>query len=512
MPTTACSMTGIEKSFGPNRVLRRIDLHLPKGQVTVLMGANGAGKSTLVKVLCGVHQPDAGTMTLFGAPYAPVSPADAQENGVVTVHQSIDDGVAPDLDVASNLLLDRLATGQLGLFLNRAAMRRQAREIAAAIGLEVDVRAQVADLGVADRQMVAIARAMTRSPKVLVLDEPTSSLSSAEADRLFAFLDNLRRTGVAILYISHRMSDIRRIADRIVTMRDGRISGVFDGPELDYEGAVTAMLGEKLGQVDVNVADRGDRALVLDHVQLSEGSAPIDLVIHHDEVVAITGLLGSGKSALAAMLFGLSRPAGGRIELSGETYAPGSPKDAISQGVFLCSKDRATNGVIPDFDIADNMALPFLERFSALSFLREAAISRMADRMIADLGIVCQGNSDSIGTLSGGNQQKVMVARWLAQPSRVLVLDEPFQGVDIKARRDIGNHIRASAKGRATIVFAAEVDEALEIADRVIILHEQALVGEHINRNVDLAGLLAQYSGGPVEAAQTAKQQAHRQE
>ena len=491
----ACEVAGLRKSFGLNQVLHDIDLDLPGGQVTVLMGANGAGKSTLVKVLCGVHTPDGGQIRLFGEPFAPVSPSDAQSKGVVTVHQSIDDGVAPDLDVASNLLLDRMAAGETGLMLNRRAMRRQAHMIASSIGLEVDVAARVHELDVADRQMVAIARAMTRNPKVLILDEPTSSLSAAEAERLFAFLDRLRGTGVAILYISHRMSDIRRIADRIVAMRDGRIAGVFEGDRLDYEGAVTAMLGQKLGQVDVTLADQGDRALVFEAVRIEPDSPPIDLVVHHNEVVAITGLLGSGKSALASMLFGLSQPAAGRILLAGEVHAPASPKEAVRAGVFMSQKDRATNGVIADFNIADNMILPFLDRHSTASFLRPGHISAAVDRMIGELGIVCHGPGDGIGTLSGGNQQKVMVARWLAQPSRLLVLDEPFQGVDIKARRDIGARIRKSAKGRATLIFAAEIDEALEIADRVIVLHERTLVGEHVNRDVDMAVLLAEYSG-----------------
>lgn len=491
----ACEIRNLRKSFGPNEALRDVDLDLPGGQVTVLMGANGAGKSTLVKALCGAHTPDSGEMRLFGERFAPVSPSDAQAQGVVTVHQSIDDGVAPDLDVASNLLLDRLAGGELGVFLNRREMRRQAREIAASIGLEVDVAAQVRDLGVADRQMVAIARAMTHSPKILILDEPTSSLSAAEAERLFAFLERLREKGVTILYISHRMSDIRRIADRIVAMRDGRIAGVFEGDDLDYEGAVTAMLGQKLGQAEVAPADAGEPALVFEGVRIAEDSPPMDWVAHHNEVVAITGLLGSGKSALAAMLFGLAQPAGGRILLEGEAFAPASPQEAVRAGVFMCPKDRATNGVVGDFDIAGNMVLPFLERFCGAGFLRPARVGAAVDAMIEAMGIVCRGRGDGIGTLSGGNQQKVMVARWLAQPCRVLVLDEPFQGVDIKARRDIGAHIRESAFGRATVVFVAEVDEALEIADRVVVLHEQALVGEHLNCDIDMSVLLSEYSG-----------------
>jgi len=503
MNAPACRIAGIEKSFGPNKVLRKIDLDLPEGQVTVLMGANGAGKSTLVKILCGVHAFDAGELTLFGRPFAPSSPADAFDLGVVTVHQSIDDGVIPDLDVASNLLLDRLTEPSAGFFLNSRRMRAQAREVAAAMQLDVDVTTPVANLGVADRQMIAIARAMARNPKLLILDEPTSSLSAAEANRLFDFIDRLRETGVAILYISHRMSDIRRVADRIVAMRDGRISGVFEGDPLDYEGAVTAMLGQEMAQVDVNVGARGDSTMVFEGLKLSDAGEAIDLTVHKNEVVAITGLLGSGKSALASILFGLRKPAAGAITLDGAPYAPRSPVDAIAAGVFLSPKDRSSNAVIPEFDIANNITLPFLAQHARFSFLNRAKLRATAERMIDTLGVVCQGHTDGIETLSGGNQQKVMVARWLSQPSRVLVLDEPFQGVDIKARRDIGDHIRKTAQGRATIVFVSELDEALEIADRIVVLHEHALVGDHINSNIDLPLVLSQYSGKAKEPGDT---------
>ena len=495
MTVAVCEIRGIEKAFGPNLVLRDIALDLPQGEVTVLMGANGAGKTTLVKILCGVHAADAGDIVLFGQPFRPASPADAYDKGVVTVHQSIDDGVIPDLDVASNLLLDRLTGPTSSLFLNDAAMRREASEIAAAMRIDVDVRAPVSALGVADRQMIAIARAMARNPKLLILDEPTSSLSANEAERLFDLIDRLKDSGVAVLYISHRMSDIRRIADRLVSMRDGRMSGVFETQPLDYEGAVTAMLGHAMTEVDLTPRAGGTPVLELKGLRLSAHGAPIDLVARQGEVLAVTGLLGSGKTRLAATLFGEAPPVGGDMQLDAKPFSPTSVREAIRAGVFLCPKDRASNAVIPDFDLTGNITVPFLKRHAAFSLLRSAGIRAAADAMIETLGIVCRSGRDDIGTLSGGNQQKVMVARWLYQPCHLLVLDEPFQGVDIKARRDIGRHIRDTADARATIVFVAELDEALEIADRILVLHEQALVGEHLNADVDLASLLAQVSG-----------------
>ncbi len=495
MQNIAVELTAITKTFGENAVLRGIDLELGAGQVTVLMGANGAGKSTLVKVLCGVHSANTGTVKLYGEVFNPSSPSEAIRAGVVTVHQSINDGVIPDLDVASNLMLDHLAKPGSGFFLNKKKNNAEARKIAAAMALDVDVTQPVSELGLADRQLVAIARAMAHKPKLLILDEPTSSLSAAEAKRLFTLLDRLRDSGVAILYISHRMSDIRRIADRIVSMRDGKISGVFDEAPLDYESAVRAMLGHSLTDANIQIPDVGKPVMQLKNIGLQQGSQPFTVDLHANEVVAITGLVGSGKTELASVLFGLNKPSSGEIALMGAPYKPASQAEAIAAGVFLCPKDRASNAVIQDFNIAMNISVPFLDRHSAFSFLKNKSERSTAQRTISELGIVCQSDTDEIGSLSGGNQQKVMVGRWLAQASSVLVLDEPFQGVDIKARRDIGAKIRGTAAGRATVIMVSEIDEALEIADRIIVMNDHTIVGDHRNENINLNLVLTQVVG-----------------
>ncbi len=495
MTAQAITIRGLTKAFGRNTVLRGVDLDLPARQVTVLMGANGAGKSTLVKVLCGVHPADGGEVLLDGRPFRPGSPAVALRAGVVTVHQNINDGVVPDLDVASNLLLDSLAEGQ-GLFLNGRRMREDARRIADSVGLDVDVRRTVAGLALADRQLVAIARAMVHRPRLLILDEPTSSLSMAEANRLFSLIDRLRAEGVAILYISHRMSDIRRLADRIVSMRDGQVSGLFEGQTLDYSGAVRAMLGHEITEVDIAIPPRGGPVLQAKGLRLRHESRPFDLTLYRNEVVAITGLVGSGKSALAGALFGLGAPVAGDIRLEGQPYRPASPGQAVEAGVFLAAKDRLVNAVVPAFDIQQNLTLPFTSRHAGpLSLMRRAAERAVAQRTIAAMGVVCQGPRDGILTLSGGNQQKVVVGRWMAEASRLLILDEPFQGVDIQARRDIGRRIRDSAAERATLVLCAEIDEALEVADRILVMSEHTIVGDHRNENIDLGRLMAEVTG-----------------
>ncbi|WP_448425513.1 sugar ABC transporter ATP-binding protein [Martelella sp. FOR1707] len=493
--TAVFRIDGLRKAFGPIQVLDGVDLRLRSGEVTVLMGANGAGKSTLVRTVTGLYRPDSGTITLAGKPFTPATPAEAIRAGVVTVHQNINDGVAADLDVATNLVLDRLTGRGASVFFNPYRIRKQARVVAEAMGLSLDLSAQVSDLSLADRQMVAIARAMAHKPRVLILDEPTSSLSSAEADRLFALLDRLRADGVAILYISHRMSDIRRLADTIVTLRDGRISGVFEGPELDYKGAVDAMLGRTISHGHVDVQDGGAEVFFATDLQIAPGKKPFSMALREGEIVAVTGLVGVGKTVLAETLFGARRPHSGQMMLEGRAYAPKNPGAAIASGVFLVAKDRAVSGIVPDFNIYENISLPFLKRLSSFGIMSRSREKAQARDQISGLNVVCRTERDAMQTLSGGNQQKVMVGRWLSHDARLLILDEPFQGVDIAARRDIASTLRQSAGGRATLVFLTELDEAFEIADRILVMSEHTIVGEHRNLEVDLDTLLAQIAG-----------------
>ncbi|RCS25340.1 sugar ABC transporter ATP-binding protein [Phyllobacterium salinisoli] len=486
---------GLRKSFGPNQVLGGVDLELRAGVITVLMGANGAGKSTLVRIVSGVYDRDAGRITLAGQVFSPSSPAEAIRAGVVTVHQNINDGVVADLDVATNLTLDRLNGRGAPLVFNPRRVRREAAAVAARMGLSIDLTARISDLSLADRQMVAIARAMAHEPKVLILDEPTSSLSSAEAERLFQVVERLRARGVAILYISHRMSDIRRLADTIVSLRDGRISGIFEDQPLDYEGAVNAMLGKKISAGDISVRAATAPVLHAANLQLTPTSRPFSLTLGGGEVVAITGLVGVGKTALAETLFGVRAPVSGGMTLDGADYAPRSTRQAIERGVFLVAKDRGENGIVPGFNIYENISLPFLKRISNFGITSRRSERDLARTQIASLGVVCRSERDEMSTLSGGNQQKVMVGRWLTQASRVLILDEPFQGVDISARRDLAAKLRASAIGRATLVFVTELDEAFEIADRILVMSEHTLVGEHRNADINVDKLLAEIAG-----------------
>ena len=296
------------------------------------------------------------------------------------------------------------------------------------------------------------------------------------------------------------MSDIRRLADRIISMRDGVISGTFETKPLDYEGAVNAMLGRKVQLGEIVVEDGAKPLFSAEGVRISAGARPFSLTLREGEVVAVTGLVGVGKTALAETLFGLRPPLSGSMSLQGRPFRPRTAGEAIEAGVFLVAKDRAENGIVKDFNIYENISLPFLRRLSRFGVSRRRTERAQAREQISSLGIVCRGERDPMSTLSGGNQQKVMVARWMSQPARLFILDEPFQGVDISARRDIAAKLRASARGRATLIFVTELDEALETADRILVMSEHTIVGEHRNAGLDMDRLLNEVAGQPARS------------
>src|SRR3984957_17813511 len=337
----ALSLRSMSKSFGPTRALENVDLLLRRGEVVALLGANGAGKSTLAKIASGVVEPDHGQISINGRPVRFSSPRSARESGVVTVHQATDQLGVAGISVAQNLVLDELCGGSFSTLAGTREIKRRAAEVAANIGLDLPLDEDYGAFGPAQRQLIAIARAIAAKASVLILDEPTASLGAAEAERLFEVVDRLRSQGVAILYISHRMGDIRRLADRVVVLRDGR--QVFEQRRpLDLAAAFRHMVGRDLGEVltDRAADSSGEPVLRLDQVQLRADSRPFDLDIRAGEIIAVTGALGSGKSNLLGALFGLSKFASGRAVLDGVEWSPKGPADAIAGGVFLAGEDR----------------------------------------------------------------------------------------------------------------------------------------------------------------------------
>lgn len=476
----AVSLRDVGKSFGGKTVLASVSLDIAPGSVVALLGANGAGKSTLIKILSGVHTDHSGEVRVAGEPAALQSPLAARQLGIQTVHQRIGEGIVPGLTVAENLVFEELAQQRGNPFLGGRRVLARAREIQAALGLDWSdavLRGDVTELGVSDRQLLILARALATRPRLLILDEPTSALSATEAERLFALVERMRDDGIAVLYVSHRLGEIDALADRLVVLRDGRLTEDQAKP-FDWDTALRAMLAQAQEATTARPVREGERgegqddvALSLRGVRLFEGRAPLDLDLRVGEVTGVVGLLGAGKTELARGLFGAEPFTAGAVELDGKPYEPRRPADAIRAGVHLVPEDRHADALVPGWSLAQNISLPFLKSLSRLGLVNTAKEDSLGRDTIDALGVVARDEHSTVEELSGGNQQKVVVGRWLAQQPRVLILDEPFRGVDIGARRDIGRRARAlAAEGAAVLVLSADVDEVLEVADRVVVL------------------------------------------
>ncbi|MEU1477558.1 sugar ABC transporter ATP-binding protein [Streptomyces sp. NPDC005760] len=472
----AVALREVSMAFGGKTVLESVTLDIAPGSVVALLGANGAGKSTLIKILSGVHTGHGGVVRVAGEPAALQSPLAARQLGIQTVHQRIGEGIVPGLSVAENLVFEELAQARGNPFLNGGKLLARAREIQAGLGLDWSdavLRRDVTELGISDRQLLILARALATRPRLLILDEPTSALSAAEAERLFALVERMRDDGIAVLYVSHRLGEIDALADRLVVLRDGRLTEDQVRP-FDWDSALRAMLAqaqEATTARPVREGVEGDVVLSLRGVRLFEGRAPLDLDLRTGEVTGVVGLLGAGKTELARGLFGAEPFATGSVELEGKPYRPKRPSDAIRGGIHLVPEDRHADALVPGWSLAQNISLPFLKSLSRAGLVQRSQEDALGRDTIEALGVVARDEHSTVEELSGGNQQKVVVGRWLAETPRVLILDEPFRGVDIGARRDIGRRARTlAAEGAAVLVLSADVDEVLEIADRVVVL------------------------------------------
>jgi len=492
----AIEIKTIKKKFGSNTVLHDVSFNIEGGKVLALLGANGAGKSTLVKILSGVYQADEGSVIINGETIDFTNPQKARDAGIITVHQIINDGVIQDLSIAENLLLDRLCDGRFSLFLSKKALYKQAKPLAEKIGLDLPLDTKVSELSQADRQLVAIARAISDKPKLLILDEPTSSLSETEAVKLFEAVKTMRAQGVAVVYISHRMSDIRLLADQIAALREGKIVGWFE-PPLDYNGAVDSMLGHAIAEVRHSFVEGKDDMLTLKNIQLKSDSNPFNLTFKTGEVVVLTGLLSSGCASVIEGIFGMNKFASGEFELNKKDWSPKNPQHAINSGIYAVQEDRGNNALIPAFSIEQNVSLPFLKKFSTLGFINTSIEKQKVNDSIEMTKVKYTSQDELILTLSGGNQQKVMIARWMLNDCKALLLNEPFQGVDISSRRQIGELLRTTANNRATIVICTDVEEALEIADRIIVFNHNNMIAEHRIDDIDMPTLIKQIAASP---------------
>ena len=473
--TTAIEMRDITMSFGANEVLKGINLELEPGKVTAILGANGAGKSTLIKVLSGVYNDYGGTVIIDGVAVDIDHPTTARSYGIEAVHQKIADGVVPGLSVAENFLFEAIVNNDVPRASSLRGLMPKARDVASVLDLDWSdevLRSDIYELPIADQQLLLLARALVHEPRLLILDEPTSALSEREADRLFEVIRRLRDDGVAVLYVSHRLAEIDAIADRLLVLRDGVFVNDQSRP-FDWPQALHSMLGvaeadphDRTGELHGT-----DNVLCLEGIQLLPRSSPFDLSIRDSEVTGVFGLLGSGGSELARGIFGVDAFKEGTMKLAGEPYKPKEPADAIARDVYMVPEDRAATTIIKEWTISMTSTFPFLRDVSRFAVLNPMAEAKVGRSVVEEFGVVAQGPNDPVVSLSGGNQQKVVVGRWLRKQPTVMVLNEPFQGVDVGARHDLAEKTReVAAAGSAVIVMSTDLEEIMQVSDRVIVL------------------------------------------
>ena len=467
-------MQDVGKSFGATRALDGVSLTVGAGEVRALIGENGAGKSTLMKVLSGAIRPDSGTMTLDGEPYAPRGPREALSRGVAMIYQEL--ALAPALTVEANILLgqERSSGGWLHL--------REHRRIAAE-ALELlehpDIRpeARVGDLGVGAQQLVEVARALVSKARVIVFDEPTSSLSERDAQRLFAIIDRLRDRGMAIVYISHFLEEVRRVAQTYTVLRDGRSVGEGTLAETDERSIIARMIGRDPGELFPRVPhEPGEPILELSGFRASERGKPVELVVRRGEIVGLAGLVGAGRTRLVRAIFGLGPVVDGRVRVAQSDDGSARPRRRIENGVGFLSEDRKGEGLALNLAIEDNMTYPGLRRHARGGWLRLGERRREVNDWIQRLRIAAAGPRQPVGGLSGGNQQKVALARLLHQRADVLLLDEPTRGIDVGSKAQIYRLLgELAAQGKAILVVSSYLPELFGICDRIAVMSRGAL-------------------------------------
>ena len=493
---------GVTKRFAGVTALDSVDFAVRPGESLALMGENGAGKSTLIKVLTGVYQPDDGELLLGGVPAKFARPLDAQRSGVSTIYQEVN--LIPLMSVAQNIFLGREPRNRFGL-INFARMYSDARGLLDVYGIDVDVRRPLRSLALGIQQMVALARSVSINARVVIMDEPTSSLEAREVETLFSVVSLLREQGIAIVYVSHRMDEIYRVAERVIVLRDGRVVHVGGLAELPRVELISLMLGRSVEKVTRGGATAfggshsSSAPPVLVAVDLSRKHQidGIDIQIRPGEVVGLGGLLGSGRSETLKALAGVMQLDRGTVTIDGKTVTSGSVPAAIRAGIVMLPEDRKAEGIVPGLSVRDNIVLAALPRLSHGGFSSKKNQDAVVEVFMKRLHIKASSPDQIVSELSGGNQQKVMIARWLAMAPKVLLLDEPTRGIDVGAKAEVQALIDELAReGLAIVLVSSEVEEVVEGSARVIVLRDGSLETELDGDDVNEDRLLAALAGG----------------
>jgi monosaccharide-transporting ATPase len=486
-PECVLRLDGVSKRFGAVLALDAVGLRLRAGEVHALMGQNGAGKSTLIKLLTGVYPADSGSIHLAGSLIEPATPLAAQTLGISTVYQEVN--LCPNLSIAENIFAGRYPRrGWAALrSIDWRRMERETRALLARLGMAagLDVTQPLHRFSVAVQQMVAIARALSVRASVLILDEPTSSLDESEVDQLFAVMRRLRGEGLALLFVTHFLDQVYAVADRITVLRNGRYIGEWMTKELPAPALIAAMAGRDVvfagADGHTNGAAHAARSARLSASGLGakQRLAPTDLSLYDGEVVGVAGLLGSGRTELARLLFGLDSADSGQVQVAGRPVRMNTPAQAVRQGLAFCPEDRQAEGVVAGLCVRENIVLALQARQGLWPNIGPKRQQELADRYIALLGIKTPDADTEIGMLSGGNQQKVVLARWLAIAPRLLILDEPTRGIDVAAKQDLMNEVlRLARQGLSVLFISSEIEEVLRLSDRVLVMRDRRKAGE----------------------------------
>ncbi|MBW4706227.1 sugar ABC transporter ATP-binding protein [Roseobacter sp. YSTF-M11] len=492
--TPALRLEGIVKTFPGVRALDGVSFSVMPGEVHALMGENGAGKSTLMKVLGGIYQPDAGQILIEEAPTVMASPLEAKAKGVVFIHQEL--SLADELSVAENVYLGELPRKSFGR-VDWDRLYADTERILDRLKVGFTPQTLVGDLSIANKQMVEIARALTVDAKAVIFDEPTASLTDAEKDVLFEVIADLKARNVGIIYISHRMEEIFRITDRVSVLRDGQHTGTAITADTNEEAVTQMMIGRKL-DLSRNVAhhELGDVALEVRNLSCGHLYKDVSFKIRRGEVVGFYGLVGAGRTEIAETLFGLRDPSAGQILLDGQALRITSPTDAIERGISLVPEDRKGQGLVLGMNCRDNMTLPQVDDLKAGPFVAEGAEVAIFDQYRDRLDIRTPGWKQLVGNLSGGNQQKIVIGKWLSMHPNVLIVDEPTRGIDVGSKSEIHNLIRdLAAQGYAVIVISSEMPEVLHVADRIYALFQGRITREFTSEDVTEDSLVRAISG-----------------
>jgi ABC-type sugar transport system ATPase subunit len=481
----------VSKRFPGIQALSNINLTLNRGEVHALVGQNGAGKSTLVKCICGVYPPDAGRITLDGREVTTYSPKHAYDLGLAVVHQRPQ--LLPWLSVAENVMLGHLPARK-GLVIDRRRADEMTGDLLARLRLDIDPRAPVARLTAPERQQLAIAKALYHQAKLLILDEPTAALDAERSERLFALIAGLTKDGVGVLYVSHHLEEIFRLAGRVTVLRDGQLVASQPTGELTQDQVVTLMAGHRLADVPTSPkpGTAPGATPVLELRNLTTGLLHgVDLVVHQGEVVGVAGLIGAGGHEIARVLFGLDRPAAGQLLLQGRPYEPRRPNQSIARGVFLVPEDPTRDGLVPVLSVAVNVTLVDLKGISRRGVLSLRRERDVVNRFIRQLSIATSSVNTAVRNLSGGNQQKVLLAKALTSRAGVLVLEEPTQGVDVHAKAEIHRIVRElAAQGKAIMVVSTDIRDLLQFVDRVVALRAGQVVANVPAQETSYANVL----------------------